>query len=243
MDRLDGNEYLEQVKQVLSEEEYGLLLEVVDKTSFENTAMDEVDIISLCTEVILQSRKKQAHLLSTDRKKELLKKKMQRHIKNNMLLQEADSIEVYQEEGYMDSYHDDSLERLIGVCNDSSSLPKSEIVLQKLLGKSREEISQELGVSVHIIERVYIDKMARIASLYYDALAGIMDENVYNYYQELLKNPALRQIQWKSTYRLRINSALKKYEHGHELTNTEKQVYDTINEMKQTTQQKVYKKI
>lgn len=66
MDRLTEQEYLEQVKQVLSEEEYALLLEVFNKTSLENTAMDKTDIISLCTEVILQSRKKQDHLLSTD---------------------------------------------------------------------------------------------------------------------------------------------------------------------------------
>ena len=45
MDRLNEKEYLEQVKQVLSEEEYALLLEVFNKTSLENTAMDKTDII------------------------------------------------------------------------------------------------------------------------------------------------------------------------------------------------------
>ena len=245
MDRLNEKEYLEQVKQVLSEEEYALLLEVFNKTSLENTAMDKTDIISLCTEVILQSRKKQDHLLSTDRKKVNLKIKMQKHINNNMLTQEADSIEVYQKEEYMDSYNDGSLERLIGFCKDSSSLPKSEIVLQKLQGKPTLEISQELGVSIHTVERIYTDKIARISSLYYDALAGIMDESLYNYYRELLKSPTIRQTKWKSvsTYILQMNAVIKKYEKGHELTNTEKQVYETINEMKQKTQQKVYKKI
>ena len=135
MDRLTKQEYLEQVKQVLSEKEYTLLLEVSGKTTLENTTMDKTDIISLCVEMILQSRKKEAHVLSTDRKKEVLRMKMQKHIKNNTPKEEADSIEAYQEEVYMDNYNDDSLERLMEFCKDSSNIPKSDIVLQKLQGK------------------------------------------------------------------------------------------------------------
>lgn len=244
MDRLTEQEYLEQVKQVLSEKEYTLLLEVSGKTTLENTTMDKTDIISLCVEMILQSRKKEAHVLSTDRKKEVLRMKMQKHIKNNTPKEEADSIEAYQEEVYMDNYNDDSLKRLMEFCKDSSNIPKSDIVLQKLQGKKTVEISRELGISIHTVERIYTDKIARIKSLYYDAIAGIMDERLYNYYQEQLKNPVTRQRRWNSSSNiLQINSALNKYKKGHQLTKTEKQIYETISEMNQTSQQKVLKKI
>ena len=71
-----------------------------------------------------------------------------------------------------------------------------------------------------------------------------MDEKLYNYYQEQLKNPVTRQTRWNSSSNiLQINSALTKYKKGHQLTKTEKQIYETISEMNQTSQQKVLKKI
>lgn len=244
MDRLTEKEYLEQLKQVLSEEEYNLVLTVIENTTLENTAMDKTDIISLCVEVILQSRKKELHMLSTDRKKEELQMKMESHIKTHTPKQEADSIEIYQEEGYMDNYDDDSLERLMEFCKDNSNIPKSKIVLQRLQGKKLREISQESMVSIYTVERIYADKIARIKDLYYDAIAGIMDKKLCDYYQALLKNPTIRKTRCRSSSNLsQINRTLKKYKKGHQLTNTEKQIYETINEMNQTSQQKVLRKI
>ena len=87
-------------------------------------------------------------------------------------------------------------------------------------------------------------KIAKNKDLYYDAIAGIMDKKLCDYYQALLKNPTIRKTRCRSSSNLsQINRTLKKYKKGHQLTNTEKQIYETINEMNQTSQQKVLRKI
>lgn len=233
MDRLTKNEYLESLQEVFSKEELSLLQAVYDNV--EASSMEKTDIMSLCVEVLLREQKKTRYLISGKKQQQHLIDKMKRNIDGTTPDIEIEFIEDAKEEYYMDQYEDQSLERLLQLCKDSSDIPKPEIIFQKLNGIPTNEISENYGISPFKVDRTCRDAIARLSTLYYDGLSGIMDDSMYKDY---LSN--VRSI-FKSV--LDRNHVLSNYKRGHVLSKTENTVYTTINEMGEESQQKTFRKI
>ena len=233
MDRLTKNEYLESLQEVFSEEELSLLQEVYN--NIENSFMEKTDIMSLCVEVLLREQKKTRYLISGKKQQQHIIDKMKRNIDGATPDIEIEFIEDAKEEYYMDQYEDQSLERLLQLCKDSSDTPKPEIIFQKLNGIPTNEISENYGISPFKVDRTCRDAIARLSTLYYDGLSGIMDDSMYKYYLSN-ESPIFKSV-------LDRNHVLSKYKRGHVLSKTENTVYTTINEMGEESQQKTLRKI
>ena len=233
MDRLTKNEYLESLQEVFSEEELSLLQAVYDNV--EASSMEKTDIMSLCVEVLLREQQKTRYLISGAKQQQHLIDKMKRNIDGATPNLEIGFIEDAKEEYYMYQYEDQSLERLLQLCKDSSNTPKPEIIFQKLNGITTKEISENYGMSSFKVDRTLRDGIARLSTLYYDGLSGIMNDSMYKYYlsneSPIFKSPLDR------------NQVLSNYKRGHVLSKTENTVYTTINEMGEESQQKTLRKI
>ena len=233
MDRLTKKEYLESLQEVFSKEELSLLQAVYDNV--EASSMEKTDIMSLCVEVLLREQQKTRYLISGAKQQQHLIDKMKRNIDGATPNLEIGFIEDAKEEYYMDQYEDQSLERLLQLCKDSSNTPKPEIILQKLNGIPTNEISENYGISPFKVDRTCRDAIARLSTLYYDGLSGIMDDSMYKDYLSNVR-PIFKSV-------LDRNQVLSNYKRGHVLSKTENTVYTTINEMGEESQQKTLRKI